>query len=380
MKRVTAKDMNSLKTAFMNLAIYILDGGFNDAPPATIEQMRERMPLPDKRAHSDGVNRSACSQCGRGNVFLRLDMRKGWLCTLCARETDIERGLTTPPQWYETEMGHLCGTTCKRKVGEGCDTCRTSGKGRKSSINKGGRPHGSLSVEPRIMGAAVDMYFDGLSYRRVAENVGEYFDEPTNPTTVYRWVTRLSLKAKDMIEDTGTLAHTGDEWVADEMQVTVAGRKYWLFNVMDSDSRYVLAAYLSPERTARAAATTLALARERSANAPKTIKTDGLRSYREAVKTAFPTHPVKHVVSQGIRAEINNNLSERLQGTFRDRDKTLRAMKGQETGQAYINGLVINYNNFRPHEGLDGRTPAKAADAELPVSSWLETAERVEIR
>ena len=41
------------------------------------------------------------------------------------------------------------------------------------------------------------------------------------------------------------------------------------------------------------------------------------------IRTAFPTHGVKHVVSQGIRAVINNNLSERLQGTFRDRDKTL---------------------------------------------------------
>ncbi len=41
---------------------------------------------------------------------------------------------------------------------------------------------------------------------------------------------------------------------------------------------------------------------------------------------AFPTRPVKPVASQGIRAEISNNLSERLQGTIkgRDRDKTLR--------------------------------------------------------
>ena len=81
---------------------------------------------------------------------------------------------------------------------------------------------------------------------------------------------------------------------------------------MDTDTQFLLAAHLSRERTARAAATALALARERAENAPREIKTDGLASYRDAVPRAFPTHPVKHVVSKGIRTEINNNLSERL--------------------------------------------------------------------
>ena len=31
-------------------------------------------------------------------------------------------------------MGHLCGTTCKRKNGEPCDTCRFTGGGRRVVI------------------------------------------------------------------------------------------------------------------------------------------------------------------------------------------------------------------------------------------------------
>ena len=167
---------------------------------------------------------------------------------------------------------------------------------------------------------------------------------------------------------------TGDTWVADELVVNVGGKKYWLFNVMDSETRFVLAAYLSPVRTARAAATVLALARERAENHPEEIKTDGLRYYREALPRAFPTRPVKHIVSKGIRAEINNNLSERLQGTFRDRDKTLRGLKARETGQAYVDGLVTHYNFFRPHESLDGKKPAEAAGAEIPFQDWADVA------
>ena len=216
------------------------------------------------------------------------------------------------------------------------------------------------------------MYFDGLSYRRTAENMETYFGRETTQVTVYRWVRELAHKAAEILRP--MKAATGDSWVADELVVNVGGKNYWLFNVMDSDTRFVLAAYLSPVRTSRAAATALALARERAETAPAEIKTDGLRSYIDALPRAFPTRRVKHVVSQGIRAEINNNLSERLQGTFRDRDKTLRALKHRETGQEYVDGLVLHYNYFRPHSGLDGKRPAEAAGAEIPFQSWEDVA------
>ena len=75
---------------------------------------------------------------------------------------------------------------------------------------------------------------------------------------------------------------TGNVWIADEAVAKVGGKNYWLFNGMVSDSRFVPAAYLSPVRTARAAATALAPAREKADNPPRQIKTDGLPSYAPA--------------------------------------------------------------------------------------------------
>ena len=76
---------------------------------------------------------------------------------------------------------------------------------------------------------------------------------------------------------------------------------------------------------------------------------------------------VRHVVSKGVKADINNNLSERLQGTIRDRDKTLRGLKARDTGQAYVDGLVTHYNPvyFRPHESLKGKKPIVPAHCPL---------------
>ena len=91
---------------------------------------------------------------------------------------------------YARGMGHLCGSTCKRKHGIACQTCRTAGKAGVAILDAKGapvkpagkRPHAT----PHEKGAAVDMYYDGISYRRTAENIGDYFGRETTPMTVYR--------------------------------------------------------------------------------------------------------------------------------------------------------------------------------------------------
>ena len=101
-----------------------------------------------------------------------------------------------------------------------------------------------------------------------------------------------------------------------------------------------------------------------------TIKTDGLGSYPQAISLVFPK--TKHVVSEGIRAEINNNLSERSQGTYQDREKTLRGLDSRASGQRYFTGLTLTYNFFREHEPLKDRTPAEAAKVRAPYKEWAD--------
>ena len=102
-------------------------------------------------------------------------------------------------------MGHLCGSTCKRKTGQPCQTCRTSGGARLVQIDARGKPvkpppAGKYrQATPHEKGAAVDLYFDGVSYRRTAENIGQYFDRETSPGSVYGWVRDLSKKADSVL-------------------------------------------------------------------------------------------------------------------------------------------------------------------------------------
>ena len=49
-------------------------------------------------------------------------------------------------------------------------------------------------------------------------------------------------------------------------------------------------------------------------------------------------------------------------------------MKHRETGQEYLDGLVLNYNYFRPHQSLKGKTPAEATGTEIAFKRWRDVA------
>ena len=248
--------------------------------------------------------------------------------------------------------------------------CKTCGK----NFRKPDAFQRSRHFPIQQIGIALQGYFDGQSYREAARSLGRAFrTDPPDESNVFRWVQGYSRGATEEMRK--HKVPTGREWVADEMQVNLAGKPYWLWNVQDKRSRYLLATHLTPKRDARAGEIVMRKAKEVAANAPEVIRTDKLTSYTPAIKKLFPK--TQHLHSEGLRAKINNNLSERMQGTIRERDKVLRAMKTRETGQNYLDGWTVDYNVFRPHMGIEEKTPAQAAGMVVPFKDWRDVAEKV---
>jgi hypothetical protein len=62
-----------------------------------------------------------------------------------------------------------------------------------------------------------------------------------------------------------------------------------------------------------------------------------------------------------------------MQGTIKSRLKTMRGLKSLDTARTVIDGFLINYNYFRPHETLsdiEPTTPAQKAGIKFPYQSW----------
>ena len=234
--------------------------------------------------------------------------------------------------------------------------------------------------------AAVDKYYSGMSYKQVAEHMEDFHDVPEpSKHSVHDWVkgyTALALRymhgevGEDGTSETASgkriKAKVGDHWVADELFLRVGGEQLYCWNVMDKDTRYVLAVHLSQHRGTNDAIRVFEKALANAKTPPKKITTDGLGSYVDAVKAVFP-RGTQHEVAEGIYELSNNNISERLQGSFRQRTKTQRGLEMLHTGQEYLDGWVLDYNFFKPHHTLKGKTPAEVAGVTEQVpwdNSW----------
>lgn len=102
---------------------------------------------------------------------------------------------------------------------------------------------------------------------------------------------------------------------------------------------------------------------------PKTLITDGLPSYSIACDQVFEgTQHIHKITLSG--KQHNNNQMERMNGEIRDREKTMRGLKRKRT--PILSGYQIFHNYIRPHEGLDGKTPAEACGIKIErENKWM---------
>ena len=89
-------------------------------------------------------------------------------CPRCGSGKVVKRG------YHEGKQTFSC-KTCARRFFESGET---------------------LDNRAQQVGAAVSMYYDGLSYKRIAENIAATFDRPEpSKRTIYQWVRNYTDKA-----------------------------------------------------------------------------------------------------------------------------------------------------------------------------------------
>jgi transposase-like protein/predicted RNA-binding Zn-ribbon protein involved in translation (DUF1610 family) len=285
----------------------------------------------------------------------------------------MEKLHTTEPQVIVCPR---CGSQDTMKYGVRNDAqeyiCR--GCGRK--FNTKDAPLGMQTPTAQI-GAALAMFYDGLSCADIARQIEQSGGVVVNPSTVYRWVQRYTRQAID--KTTEFRARTGKIWAADETVLGVHGGRTkegaentsWFWDVICEDTRFLLASHLSQTRTIKDATTLFSQARERSLTAPRFIITDKLRAYLEGIERVFGGETT-HVQSQGMATSTHNNIIERFHGTIKERTKVMRDLKSPESAKLIMSGWAVHYNFFRPHMSLHGKTPAEAAGIKAGCKTWTD--------
>lgn len=241
-----------------------------------------------------------------------------------------------------------------------------------------------MKHDPKVITLALDLYFKGVSLRKIADHLEQFHDIEVAQTTPMRWIKKYLKLLSKYVEK--HQADVGKIWHSDEMTVFIkknGEKKYyeWIWNIMDAKTRYLLACQVTKTRFIKDATKPLKQAQEVADKRPHVIVTDGLQAYKDAIKQVYydrsAPFPNPHFRLKDFQTKPNNNIVERLNGTFRERSKVMRSLPDQVSAAEFCMGMQTYYNYIRPHQGIEGLTPAQMANIPIDLTGnrWLKMIE-----
>ncbi len=238
-----------------------------------------------------------------------------------------------------------------------------------------------MRVDKSTIVTALNLYYDGLSLRKAQRNLEQIFEVKVSQVTILNWVKKYSSLVKEFVE---TLTpQTSAKWHEDETMIKCEGRDTWFWELVDEDTKFLVASHISGTRSLQDTITIFRKAMEQAKQRPQAVFVDGSHVYKPAFNKVFysryKVQRVELVQRVGIRARETNNCVERLHGTLKDRLRPMRGLKSYDSTKLLLEGYAIHCNYVRPHQSLKGKKPAQ--EAGLEVKGWkqlIETATKEE--
>ena len=170
---------------------------------------------------------------------------------------------------------------------------------------------------PQIIAHAVWLYFRfPLSLRLVEEMLLER-GIVVSYETIHRWGKKFGPAYARRLRRKQPSPH--DVWHLDEVVISIAGKKHWLWRAVDQDG-YVLDEIVQSRRNTKAAKRLLTRLMKKQGMVPKRIITDKLSSYGAARRQVMPR--VEHRSHKGL-----NNRAENSHLPLRKRERMMQGFR-----------------------------------------------------
>lgn len=214
-----------------------------------------------------------------------------------------------------------------------------------------------------IVTLCMDLFFKGFSYRKIQDTLQQFNGLKVHHETIRRWINKYMKKITKYTDK--LKPKVSGVWHTDEQALNIKkeDERVWCWNVMDSKTRFLLANQITKERYVEDARKVFRKAKKTANKTATKVITDGLRAYEQAVRKEFMTYKNRkpHYRVKSFKDKPHNNLIERYHGTFRERDKVMRAFQNEETAQQNSDNYRTYYNFVRKHSGINNLTPAQAS-------------------
>jgi len=240
---------------------------------------------------------------------------------------------------------------------------------------------------PKKITCALDLFYRGISTRKVQEHFKAFYPHNADHSSVLRWITKYSLMISKFTDN--LKLQVGKEIQIDEMEYH--RRKYhnkkgvdknWFIDIVDCKTRYMVASEYVKHREQTELKSVLSKAKIKTDMQIEIVTSDGLLAYPKAVHKSFTIKEksntkqfgVKHNVVNASRGEGFNIMIERLHNNIRQRTKTFRGFHGSiDSANAIMKGYEIYYNFITKHQAINKCPYELATDLKLNSGNkWLE--------
>jgi len=213
----------------------------------------------------------------------------------------------------------------------------------------------------------------GMSYRSISRHIYSTHQIKISHVSVNNWINKYTYLIKEYVES--FYPKLSDVWSLDEMYLNVKNTKKtgkgfhdWLWSIIDPKTRFLIATEVSKKREISDARKIIVSGKKRISNNPNYVLTDSLNSYQQAIRDEFENR-VAHIKTKSFKDGFVNLPIERHHNEIRENLKSRRGLGNDESAQTFSELLKINHNFVKPHQGLDGKTPAQAVSIDLDLGA-----------
>jgi transposase-like protein len=242
-----------------------------------------------------------------------------------------------------------------------CHQCKRKFTGSKAP------PGMKISLEQ--IQSALSMYYKGIPLSFIRKQLEEEFDYSPSGSTIYRWTRQFTDKVSEDVKF--HRPQVGSIWIAFESTILVGFKEYWILDLIDADTHYLLASRLSTRRNSEDIRVLTELAMQRAHKIPEKIVTRRPSKYLKVIDQALNLE-FKNIQITCPEKGYTMKFSTYWHHILNGRSNITRGLKSLEIAQLVLKGWVSNYNYYSQQKSLQDKTPAQAAKVDYRHEAMIK--------
>lgn len=240
---------------------------------------------------------------------------------------------------------------------------------------------------PKKITCAIDLFYRGVSTRKVQEHFKAFYPHNSDHTSILRWIRKYSVMISQFTDS--LKLNVGAEVQIDEVEyhrrkshkAKLGNERNWFIDSICPKTKFIVASNYFQSRGMDEIKGVIKDIKIKTETQVQFISSDDWKVYPKAIRKVYGFSNktkkvnVMHNRINASKGEGFNYSIERFHNNLRQRTKTMRGFRGSvDSAKAILKGFEIYYNFITKHQTIN-KCPYELACPELKLKSenkWLE--------